>query len=43
MIQAGSKIGMQSKDQHLLTLVSEGVLEKSEASKHADNPKLFLD
>ncbi|MCP4583847.1 MAG: type IV pilus twitching motility protein PilT [candidate division Zixibacteria bacterium] len=43
MIQAGSKIGMQSKDQHLLTLVSEGVLEKSEASKHADNPKLFMD
>jgi len=43
MIQAGSKIGMQSKDQHLLTLVSEGVLERSEAAKHADNPKVFLD
>lgn len=43
MIQAGSKIGMQSKDQHLLTLVSEGVLERAEAAKHADNPKLFLE
>ena len=43
MIQAGSKIGMQSKDQHLLTLVSDGSLERAEAAKHADNPKLFLE
>jgi twitching motility protein PilT len=43
MIQAGGKLGMQSRDQHLLTLVSNGVLEKSEAAKHADNPKLFLE
>ena len=42
-IQAGSKVGMQSKDQHLLVLISEGKLEKSEAAKHADNPKLFLE
>lgn len=43
MIQAGSKIGMQSKDQHLLTLVSEGGLERAEAAKHADNPRLFME
>lgn len=43
MIQAGSKVGMQSLDQHLLTLVSEGKLERSEAAKHADNAKLFLE
>jgi twitching motility protein PilT len=43
VIQAGGNIGMQSKDQHLLTLVSEGKLEKAEAAKHADNPKLFLE
>lgn len=43
LIQAGSKIGMQSRDQHLLTLVSKGVLEKTEAAKHADNPKVFLE
>jgi twitching motility protein PilT len=42
-IQAGGKIGMQSKDQHLLTLVSKGILEKTEAAKHADNPKLFME
>lgn len=42
-IQAGGKIGMQSKDQHLLTLVSEGVLDRSEAAKHADNQRLFLE
>jgi twitching motility protein PilT len=42
-IQAGSKIGMQSKDQHLLTLVAEGKLERAEAAKHSDNPKLFLE
>jgi len=34
---------MQSLDQHLLTLVSEGKLERSEAAKHADNAKLFLE
>jgi twitching motility protein PilT len=43
IIQAGGKLGMQSRDQHLLTLVSNGVLEKAEAAKHADNPKLFLE
>ncbi len=43
MIQSGGNIGMQSKDQHLLTLVAEGKLERSEAAKHADNVKLFLE
>ena len=43
MIQAGGKVGMQSKDQHLLTLVSDGSLERAEAAKHADNTKLFLE
>jgi twitching motility protein PilT len=43
MIQAGGKVGMQSLDQHLLTLVSEGKIERTEAAKHADNAKLFLE
>jgi len=43
MIQAGGKVGMQSLDQHLLTLVAEGKLERAEAAKHADNPKIFLE
>ena len=42
-IQAGSKLGMQSKDQHLLTLIAEGKLERAEAAKHADNARLFLE
>jgi len=43
IIQAGGKAGMQSLDQHLLTLVSEGKLERSVAAQKADNPKMFLD
>jgi len=43
VIQAGGKAGMQSLDQNLLTLVSEGKLERSVAAQKADNPKLFLD
>ena len=43
VIQAGGKSGMQSLDQHLLTLVAEGKIERSVAAQRADNPKLFLD
>ncbi len=43
VIQAGGKSGMQALDQHLLTLVSEGKIERSVAAQKADNPKLFLD
>ena len=43
IIQAGGKMGMQSLDQHLLTLVAEGKIERSTAAQRADNPKLFLD
>jgi twitching motility protein PilT len=43
IIQAGGKMGMQSLDQHLLTLVAEGKIERSVAAQKADNPKLFLD
>jgi len=43
VIQAGGKAGMQSLDQNLLTLVSEGKIERSVAAQRADNPKLFLD
>lgn len=43
VIQAGGKVGMQSLDQHLLTLVAEGKIERSVAAQRADNPKLFLE
>ena len=43
VIQAGGKSGMQSLDQNLLNLVSEGKIEKSVAAQRADNPKLFID
>jgi len=43
VIQAGGKTGMQSLDSNLLTLVSEGKIERSVAAQRADNPKLFLD
>jgi twitching motility protein PilT len=43
MIQSGGKVGMQALDQHLLTLVSEGKIERSVAAQRADNPKLFLE
>ncbi|HBZ00149.1 MAG TPA: twitching motility protein PilT, partial [candidate division Zixibacteria bacterium] len=43
IIQAGGKQGMQSLDQHLLTLVAEGKIERSTAAQRADNPKLFID
>lgn len=43
IIQAGSKVGMQALDQHLLTLVAEGKIERSVAAQRADNPKLFLE
>lgn len=43
IIQAGGKAGMQSLDQNLLTLLSEGKIERSVAAQRADNPKLFLE
>jgi len=43
IIQAGGKMGMQSLDQHLLTLVAEGKIDRTTAAQRADNPKLFLD
>ena len=43
IIQAGGKVGMQSLDQHLLTLVAEAKIERSVAAQRADNPKLFLE
>jgi twitching motility protein PilT len=41
IIQASAKLGMQTMDQALLNLVSEGLIERSEALKRASNPKLF--
>jgi len=43
IIQAGGKMGMQALDQHLLTLVAEGKIERSVAAQRADNAKLFLE
>ena len=43
VIQAGGKQGMQALDQHLMTLVAEGKIERSVAAQRADNPKLFLE
>jgi len=43
IIQAGGKMGMQSLDQHLLTLVAEGKIDRTTAAQRADNPKLFLE
>lgn len=43
VIQAGGKQGMQSLDQHLMTLVAEGKIERSVAAQRADNAKLFLE
>ena len=43
VIQAGGKQGMQSLDQHLMTLVAEGKIERTVAAQRADNPKLFLE
>ncbi len=33
---------MQTMDQALLSRVSEGLVERAEAAKRADNPKLFM-
>lgn len=41
VIQAGSKIGMQTIDQDLSRLVMEGKIDRSEAAQRADNAKLF--
>ncbi len=41
VIQAGSKIGMQTLDQDLSRLVMEGKIDRMEAAQRADNPKLF--
>ena len=41
VIQAGGQEGMQSLDQDLQRLVSQGVIDKGEAKQVAENPELF--
>ena len=41
IIQAGGQEGMQSLDQDLQRLVSQGIVDKDEAKYVADNPELF--
>ena len=41
VIQAGGQEGMQSLDQDLQRLVSQGVIDKNEAKQVAENPELF--
>ena len=41
IIQSGAQEGMQSLDQDLQRLVSQGVIDKEEAKYVADNPELF--
>ena len=41
IIQSGAQEGMQSLDQDLQRLVSQGVVDKEEAKYVADNPELF--
>ena len=41
IIQSGAQEGMQSLDQDLQRLVSQGVIDKEEAQYVADNPELF--
>ena len=41
VIQAGTKEGMQSKDQSLFNHVMNGFLDRSIAEEVADNPKMF--
>jgi len=41
VIQAGSKMGMQTLDHDLSRLVMEGKIDRMEAAQRADNPKLF--
>ena len=41
IIQAGAQEGMQSLDQDLQRLVSQGLIDKEEAKYVADNPELF--
>ena len=41
IIQAGAQEGMQSLDQDLQRLVSQGVIDKESAKYVADNPELF--
>tara|TARA_B100000945_G_scaffold319290_1_gene326168 strand:- start:301 stop:1356 length:1056 start_codon:yes stop_codon:yes gene_type:complete len=41
LIQSGSKEGMQSLDQDLQRLVSQGLINKKDASNIADNPNIF--
>jgi len=40
-MQSGGVDGMQTLDQDLQRLVSQGVIDRSAAEKVADNPKLF--
>tara|TARA_B100000029_G_scaffold20952_2_gene21215 strand:+ start:115 stop:1170 length:1056 start_codon:yes stop_codon:yes gene_type:complete len=41
LIQSGGKEGMQSLDQDLQRLVSQGLINKKDASNIADNPNIF--
>ena len=41
IIQAGGQEGMQSLDQDLQRLVSQGIIDKDEAKYVAENPELF--
>ena len=41
IIQAGAQEGMQSLDQDLQRLVSQGIIDKESAKYVADNPELF--
>ena len=41
VIQAGGQEGMQSLDQDLQRLVSQGVIDKGEAKQVAENPELL--
>jgi twitching motility protein PilT len=43
IIQSSAKLGMQTMDQALMNLVAEGLIDRNEAAKRADNPKLFVE
>ncbi|MCP4632376.1 MAG: PilT/PilU family type 4a pilus ATPase, partial [candidate division Zixibacteria bacterium] len=43
VIQSSAKLGMQSMDQALMSRVAEGILDRNEAAKRADNAKLFME
>ncbi|MBD3168797.1 MAG: PilT/PilU family type 4a pilus ATPase [candidate division Zixibacteria bacterium] len=43
IIQSSAKLGMQTMDQSLMNLVSEGLIDRTVAAQRADNPKLFME